>query len=159
MLCLPAQRGRTTPLCTRACVAMSGAFGYELDLSVLSPEEREEIRGQIAQFREDEALLQRGLYFRLDEYTQEQDAAAWMLCSVDRSRALVNVVLTAAHVNAPLIHIKLKGLAPEGRYRILENGQTHSGAALLYAGYTLPQLSGDYPIFRLHLERVLPGEE
>lgn len=148
------QTGRTTPLQTRGCVAMSGAFGYELDLAKLSPEETEEIRHQIRLFRVDEALLQRGLYYRLDEFTAAQDASAWLFVSQDRTKALLNVVVRSPHANAPLIHLRFKGLDPDGVYAMEEDDSVHSGAALMYGGYTLPQIIGDYPAVQLHLRRI-----
>ena len=45
------QTGRKTPLHTRGVVAMSGTFGYELDLMNLSEEEKQEIRDQITNIR------------------------------------------------------------------------------------------------------------
>ena len=148
------QTGRTTPLQTRGYVAMSGAFGYELDLAKLSAEELEEIRHQIVHFREDEALLQRGLYYRLDEFTEAQDASAWLFVSADKTRALLNVVVRSPHGNAPLIHLKLKGLDPDAVYAMEEDDAVRSGAALMYGGYTLPQLVGDYPAVQLHLQKI-----
>ncbi|MBQ1678456.1 MAG: alpha-galactosidase [Oscillospiraceae bacterium] len=148
------QTGRTTPLQTRGYVAMSGAFGYELDLAKLSEGELEEIRHQIQHFRQDEALLQQGLYYRLDEFTEAQDASAWLFVSEDRSRALLNVVVRSPHANAPLIHLKLKGLDPDARYAMEEDDAVRSGAALMYGGYTLPQLIGDYPAVQLHLKKL-----
>ena len=148
------QTGRTTPLQTRGYVAMSGAFGYELDLAKLSAEELEEIRHQIVHFREDEALLQRGLYYRLDEFTEAQDASAWLFVSADKTRALLNVVVRSPHGNAPLIHLTLKGLDPDAVYAMEEDDAVRSGAALMYGGYTLPQLVGDYPAVQLHLQKI-----
>lgn len=148
------QTGRTTPLQTRGFVAMSGAFGYELDLANLSEPEMEEIRQQILHFQKDEDLLQRGLYYRLDAFTEAQDAAAWLFVSQDRSRALLNVVVTSPHANAPLIHLRLKGLDPDAVYAMEEDDVITTGAALMYGGYTLPQLVGDYPAVQLHLKRV-----
>ena len=45
------QTGRITPLHTRGVVAMSGTFGYELDLLKLTEEEKDEVRSQIGEFR------------------------------------------------------------------------------------------------------------
>ena len=56
------QTGRCTSLATRATVAMSGTFGYELDLTTLDELEKQEIKGQIARFKEYAPLIQgRGL--------------------------------------------------------------------------------------------------
>ena len=38
------QTGRSVPICTRAIVAMSGTFGYELDPSRLSEEDKNDVR-------------------------------------------------------------------------------------------------------------------
>ena len=148
------QTGRTTPISTRGAVAMTGAFGYELDLNLVSEEEKKEIRRQVQQFREDEPLIQRGLYYRLGEETEDMDAFSWLLVSEDRDQALLSVVATATHGNAPLIHVRFKGLDPSSLYELCEDGLKRSGAALMNAGYTLPMLTGNYPAFRLHLRRV-----
>lgn len=47
------QNGRTTDIRTRGVVAMSGNFGYELDLTKLGSDEKEQIKNQIQTFKED----------------------------------------------------------------------------------------------------------
>ena len=42
------QTGRSVPIWTRAIVAMSGTFGYELDPSRLSEEDKNDVREQVA---------------------------------------------------------------------------------------------------------------
>ena len=148
------QTGRSTPISTRAAVAATGAFGYELDLSLISAEEQEEIRRQVQQYLEDEPLIRQGLYYRLGEETEGMDAFSWLLVSENQDQALLTVVATATHGNAPLIHLRFKGLDPEALYELREEGLKRSGAALMNAGYTLPMLTGDYPAFRLHLKKV-----
>ena len=59
------QTGRKTPLHTRGVVAMSGTFGYELNLMKLSEEEKQEIREQIAEYKSYAPIIQNGLYYRL----------------------------------------------------------------------------------------------
>ena len=44
--------GRITPIETCAVTAMAGSFGYELDLNLLSDEEKEAVTQQIQQFKE-----------------------------------------------------------------------------------------------------------
>ncbi|MFR4548821.1 MAG: alpha-galactosidase [Bifidobacterium breve] len=56
---------RVTPLKTRADVAYFGTFGYELDVNKIPPEEQEEIRGQIAFFKEHYYLIAHGTFYRL----------------------------------------------------------------------------------------------
>ena len=42
------QTGRITPFSTRACIAMSGTFGYELDIAKLTNEQKQQIKKQKA---------------------------------------------------------------------------------------------------------------
>ena len=64
------------------------------------------------------------------------------------------MVTTATHANAPLMHVRFKGLDPDALYRLKEEDLTLPGSVLMHAGFTLPMLRGDYPSFRLHLERI-----
>lgn len=163
------QTGRCTPLGTRAVVAMAGTFGYELDLNTLTAEEKEEVREQIRYFDRNYDLIQYGDYFRLTNLNE--DFTAWQLTGSHET--LVSLVLSHPRANASPIHFLLKGLDAEGSYRITEQrifgsrsmpfgiegaslaGRTYSGAALMYAGITLPQLFGDYPSVQLYIERIL----
>ena len=70
------QTGRKTPLHTRGVVAMSGTFGYELNLMKLSEEEKQEIREQIAEYKSYAPIIQNGLYYRLSNPTTEE-ICAW----------------------------------------------------------------------------------
>ena len=45
-------------------------------------------------------------------------------------------------------------LDPDALYRLKEEDLTLPGSVLMHAGFTLPMLRGDYPSFRLHLERI-----
>ena len=147
------QTGRSTPLNTRGVVAMSGAFGYELDLTKLSPEEKAEIRRQIRQYQADADTLQTGRYYRLTG--EETDwFTAWQAVSEDGACAIVNLVVTSPEPFARLPHLCLRGLEAEARYRIEEDDAVYTGAALMRGGYTFPRLRGDYPAAQLHLLRV-----
>ena len=164
------QTGRTTPLHTRAVVAMSGTFGYELDPGKLTAEEKEQIREQIRIFRKHYDLIQGGLLYRLSTI-QEDTYEAWQFAAEDKSEALLNVVVTEPRANRPLINIRLKGLDPDGVYELTDesDGQymflpseppvrkwkkRFTGGALMYGGYTLPNVVGDYPAFQLYFRKV-----
>ena len=146
------QTGRSTPLRTRGVVAMSGAFGYELDLTKLSDEEKAEIRRQILQFRADEDTAQAGLYYRLTD-GENHWFTAWQTVSGDGARSIVNLVVQNPEPFARAMHVCLRGLQPEARYLIEEEARIVTGAALMAAGYTFPRMTGDYPAAQLHLIR------
>ena len=146
---------------------MAGTFGYELDLSELSSEKKEEVREQIRYFDLHYNLIQNGNYFRLSG--PPEDFTAWQSTSPDAQETLVSLVLSHPRANASPIHFTLKGLDSGKYYRIVDyrvfgnrsvpfgitgsdlTGQIYSGAALMYAGITLPQLMGDYPSVQLYL--------
>ena len=162
------QTGRRTPLDTRALAAMAGSFGYELDPGRLSEEEKERIRGQIRRFREMESLAREGDLYRLTELDDPRDFEAWQIVSEDRDESLVNLIVTHPRANARPLHLRLKGLDPEASYRLerldileawLPDGEPElprlwSGAALLYAGISLPRMMGDYPCAQIHLKKT-----
>ena len=52
--------GRNIPFETRGHVAMAGTFGYELDITKISEEERMQIPGQIETYHRYQSLMQRG---------------------------------------------------------------------------------------------------
>ena len=148
------QTGRKTPLNTRAVVAMSGTFGYELDLQLLSAEEKEEIRRQIPKYKRWQSLIFHGNYYRLTNPLRDDYFTAWQFAAKDGTQALLNVVVTAPKANPYPIHVTLKGLDPEGMYREEGSGMVYSGAALMYGGYTLPALQGDYPSVQLFFKKI-----
>ena len=148
------QTGRTTPLATRGVVAMSGAFGYELDLRKVPADEKAVIKQQIERYHQDEDLIHEGLYYRLTDIASGLYYTAWQVVSEDRSRSLVNLVLTHTQPNPAPLHVRLKGLDPDALYRIEEEDRVISGKALMYGGYTYPTLLGDYPSAQLHLTRT-----
>ena len=123
-----------------------------MNLATLSEADRQEVREQIRTYQKDEPLIREGNLYRLGSSVENGHYTAWQYVSPDQKTALVNVVVTDPKANGKLIHLRLKGLKENVQYR-LEDTKAHtiSGAALMYGGYTLPLLSGDYPAFQLRL--------
>ena len=142
---------RVTPLETRGVVAMSGVFGYEMDLSRCTEEEKETIARQIRQYKACWDLVEQGDYYRLSPPDGGDGYAAWAHVSPDRRRALVSLVNCDLCAAPPFAVLRLKGLDPELRYRV--NGEeTYPGDVLMHAGYPLPLRRGDYSALQLCLE-------
>ena len=59
------QVARSTSLKMRADTACFGTFGYELDLTKLTEEDQQEVRQQIAFFKEYREVIQLGDFYRL----------------------------------------------------------------------------------------------
>ena len=144
------QTGRSVDLKTRGVVAMAGSFGYELDLSLLSDEEKEEVREQIRTYKKYGHLLINGDYYRLHTPGKDTEAAAWAFVSKDKTEALVSIVSLDSHGNEPTTYIRIRGLRGDGMYRCDETGETYSGAVLMHSGYPMPVVPGEYKAWQMH---------
>ena len=144
------QTGRKTPLHTRGVVAMSGTFGYELNLMKLSEEEKQEIREQIAEYKSYAPIIQNGLYYRLSDPTTEE-ICAWEFVHTDekeQSKVLLNIVMQVIHGNMTVNYVKLQGLEETAVYREEKSGKKYTGAALMYGGMPLPIEPGEYQAYQ-----------
>ena len=147
------QTGRVTSMHTRGVAAMSGTFGYELNPALLNAKEKAEIRAQLAQYREYQELIREGDYYRLSNPFQD-NFAAWMVVSDDRSKALVSVIRLTAEANPPAAYVTLKGMEEDVFYREKTTGKVYPGAALMEAGILLPAAVSEYEAYQIELERV-----
>ena len=162
------QTGRVTPFSTRGTVAMSGTFGYELDITKLSDEEKEEVKRQIAFFKEHYELIQNGAYYRLT--TPKERCVVWEFADADGKKALVNAVYHDVQANPSPSHVRLYGLDERKNYHVVlvdddplhetcckswrERNRLISGKALLHGGLTLPRAFREFQAFQILLEAV-----
>ncbi|WP_046501862.1 alpha-galactosidase [Paenibacillus riograndensis] len=130
------QVGRITPLDFRGDVAMSGNFGYELDLTKFTEEDKETAKRQIITYKEIRGLVQRGDLYRLKS-PFEGNEPAWMFVSEDKEEALVYHFQVMAVPNAPQRFLRLAGLHPELEYEIHSE---YSGEQFICGGDRLMQL-------------------
>jgi alpha-galactosidase len=151
------QTGRTSPIKTRCVTALSGSFGFELDITKITGEEKEAAQFWTAEFKKYQPLIHEGLYYRLCSPFDPPGISAWQFTAEDKSAALLCLVAPDPEANPPNIRIRLKGLDEKRVYRNGEN--TYTGAALMYGGYVLPGPSGDYPALCVYLEAPDPGQE
>ncbi len=126
------QLARTTSLKTRADTAYFGTFGYELDITSISDEEKEEMKEQIAYFKKNREVLQFGSFYRLQNDNDQR--VAWMCVSEDKKKAVAAAYKVLAKPNPKLRKIKLKGLNPNWKYICEETGQTFYGDELMNFG-------------------------
>lgn len=136
------QVGRITPLATRGNVAMmGGAFGYELDLTKLSEKELDEISQQIETYHSIRETIQFGQLYRLKKTTNTW-AANYV--SQDKNQAVFTFIKILAKPEAPLLHVRLKGLDPDALYECPQLGETFYGDELMNIGLTMPHVQKDY---------------
>lgn len=147
------QMGRSTPLATRAAVAMGGTYGYELDLTKLPKEELDEIRRLNEKVKALQPLLLYGEFYRLCS-PFEGNKTAFMSVSKDRREAVVTHVYGPAEPNRQPVLLPLRGLDAEKEYRDVESGRVYGGDELMAHGLTIPRAWGDYMATQFHLVAV-----
>lgn len=134
---------RHTSLKMRGDVAMSGNFGYELDLTKFAEEEKKAVKAQVAEYKELRELIQFGDMYRLLS-PFEGNETAWMVVSEDKSEAFVAYFRVLAVPNGPITRLNLKGLDQNRNYSIIGKDGVYGGEELMYAGISIPYLQGDY---------------
>lgn len=149
------QTGRNTSFRTRGHVAMGGAFGYELDLTKLTDEEKALIRQQVQEYHRYYDVINRGDLYRLILPTDTVNSkcgkcASWMYVSEDKSEALVTFVVIRTSVK-PIYFLKLQGLDPKAQYIDEESGAVYHGDTLMKAGLNLCKRYTDGESVVIHL--------
>ncbi|MGM0924019.1 MAG: alpha-galactosidase [Bacillota bacterium] len=132
------QVGRMTPIETRANVAYFGTFGYELDITKLSDEEKAKIKQQTSFFKEKRNLIRNGEFYRLLN-PFESNEVSWMVVSEDKTEAIVAYYKVLAKPNDKYYRIKLTGLDSDKLYSIEGQETTHYGDELMNAGIVLAE--------------------
>lgn len=153
-VCPNHQNGRVTPFKTRGICAMQGTFGYEMDLSKLTEEEKAEAREQIHTFKKHYKLFQFGDYYRITSPLENPDFTAWEYADKEGKEAYLGVVYTDLHGNPAAHLIKLRGLRPDGTYVMWKNAEpagTYTGAALMNGGILLPVPTENYDSCQIYV--------
>ena len=134
---------RITPLSTRGIVAMAGSFGYELDVTKMTDEEKDEVKKQVEFYKSIRKTVQFGDLYRLKSpFTSNE--VSWMTLSKDKDFAIVSYVKQFAEVNKIPRRLKLKALDKNSLYEIIETGEIFGGDELMYIGLEIGELIGDY---------------
>ena len=152
------QTGRITSLDTRGIVAMAGSFGYELDLSTLTEEEKETMKEQVKKYRQYQLLIHNGDYYRLTN-PHNSRIAAWQWNDNTNGNVLVQGVVFRAVANMVRDKIKLMGVDALAKYKLKGTGEIYSGMALMTGGILIPRTTGDDAAFELFFEKLANYEE
>lgn len=145
------QTHRTSRAEARFNVASECSFGYELDLTALTDEQKQQIKAQIAAYRMDERLVAEGDLFRL---SPPGFNGLWAVAQVSKDKTIARVIgmygLICENVCGKLLRIQ--GLRDDFSYTIPEFGLTLLGKTLRTAGVALPQTFSDFETFAFHLQ-------
>ena len=144
--------GRVTPFVTRGHVALSGTFGYELDITKLTDEEKAIVKAQTEEYHKYNDLIREGDYYRMESYTENKDRDSWMIVSKEKDRALVFCVQVLSGANRKSRFLRLKGLDPDRRY--VADGREYQGSTLMRAGLRIPAESGDFKSRLIEIRQV-----
>lgn len=127
------QVGRVTPIDTRAAVAMTGQFGYELDLNKLTDEEFERVKEEVKLCKEISAIIGEAEYYRLKS-VYKNGYSAWEFNYRKGEKAILMICNTLAHANPAPEYIKLSGLEPAAMYKERATGRRVRGEYLMNVG-------------------------
>ena len=142
--------GRVTPMETRAYVALAGTFGYELDITKLTEEEKEKAIGFNQLYHRYNDLVREGEYYRIASYRENGMYDCWQVVSQDRTESLVTYVQVRFETDQNSRRLKLDGLDPKTRYRLEGTQEVYSGEMLMNAGFLQEMIFGDYGSRLLH---------
>ena len=152
--------GRNTPFKTRGYVALAGTFGYELDITKLSEEERKIIPHQIELYKKYSDIVRNGDYWRIASYSENHEFDCWACISKDKNKALITFVQVLNHPNFKTRFIKVKGICAESNYLVhyLDDEQNSKplelkGSTIINAGIPVSRDWGDFQGKLIYLEK------
>ncbi len=143
--------GRITPFETRGNVALAGTFGYELDITKLSDEEKTAVTKQIDNYHKYNELIRTGDYYRLASYGSDNFYDCYEVVNKDKTEALITFVQVLNQPNMHSIKIKLDGLDDDKVYRIEGTEKLYHGSTLANAGLLFERPCGDFQSKLIHL--------
>ena len=141
---------------------MQGTFGYELDLSKLTPEEKEETREQVRTFKKHYQLFQFGDYYRITSPLENRDFTAWEYADKEGKEAYMGVVFTDLHGNPAAQSVKFRGLCTEKVYKMWKDHEVvgeYTGAALMNGGILLPVPKENYDSCQIYISCESAAED
>ena len=145
------QVGRLTPFSTRGWIAMSGNFGYELDLMKQSADNLRLMQEQINFYKAHRQLLQFGEFYRL-QAPDTQFASAWLF--KNDQEALLIYSNGLAQPAVPIHYLKTVYLDSDAIYQDTETENRYSGAELNQAGILIPRIKQDFETAVYHWKKL-----
>lgn len=146
--------GRVTPMETRAHVALAGTFGYELDITKLSEEEKEKAAAFNREYHKYNDLIREGDYYRIASYRENGMYDCWQVSDKEQKQCLVTYVQVRYEPERKSRRLKLSGLNPQARYRLEGTEDIYSGEMLMNAGYLQDMIFGDYSSRLLYFKKL-----
>ncbi|MBQ4338193.1 MAG: alpha-galactosidase [Clostridia bacterium] len=130
---------RRTGYKTKGNVALWGTFGYELDPTKISEEDKAIVLEQVKEYHKYYDLVHYGDLYRLIDPYFDHFKCAWSFVSPDKSEVMATAVIMREN-NEHLFFLKLKGLDKNKFYKCRKTGEVYSGALLMNSGINLSSL-------------------
>lgn len=113
-------------------------FGYELDLTKMTEQEKQIVRAQIDFYKQNRKIIQNGIFYRLQSpFVGDGNETSWMVVSQDQKQAIVGHYQVLSRPNPGFSRLLLKGLKSDTEYIVSGLSSTHYGDDLMYAGLQL----------------------
>ncbi|MCA1023805.1 alpha-galactosidase [Halobacillus litoralis] len=132
------QVGRWTSLKMRAETAYFGAFGYELDVTSMTADEKKEMKAQIDFYKKYRDLFQFGTFYRLKSpFEKDGNRTTWMVVSKDQTQAIAGDYHVLDRPNQGFTRLCFTGLDEEALYEIEGYEGSYYGDELMGVGLLL----------------------
>ena len=147
---------RATPIKTRSNVAMSGTYGFELDLTTLSDEELKTLAEETEFYKKHSELIRLGDYYRITGNSGRY--IGWQFVSKDKKSSLAVLVMKRSNIDYKPIIQKFEGLNPISKYRVTIDGvsleKLYSGVALMEVGISVRTIKYESDSTRIEIEEA-----
>lgn len=145
---------RLTSLDFRGAVAMTGAFGYEFDITKMSEEELEALKEQADKYKQIRNAFIDCSFYRLSS-PYESEYCAWETVSKDTNTVILfaSVRLYQSRTIPPMV--KLRGLDSNAKYQNRETGEWWYGSELMNYGIEPQYPNGDFKSINIVLDKIV----
>ena len=109
----------------------------------LNDEEKEEIKKQVAWYKQYRDVIQKGTFYRIKSPFDGNDIS-WNFISEDENTVICyfhQVLVEPIYRN---LILKLKGLQEDALYNLVGTDKVFSGSELMYAGLMIPKIEEDF---------------
>lgn len=138
----------------RFASAAYGSYGYEMDPTAISAEERERLAKLTEEQRRNEDLVLTGDLYRILN-REAGEFTAYIQVSKDRSRAVFTFIQIAYSFFRLEVRVKLKGLREDAYYRSSADDKCYRGSVLMNVGLWMDGIgSKGGKAVRIYLEQA-----
>ena len=137
-ICPNHQTKRTVSINARHTFALTGSFGYELDLNKVSEQDKENIKDFIKFYNENFEIFQNGDYYRITNPFNDDYAVFEYIYD---NKVIVGIMRLKTRAVNIQTNFRLKGLKENYIYTEQNTGKQYSGAQLMNYGITIERKS------------------